>query len=125
MEEAEQLATDLTVVDRGQVIANGTVDGLKRQIGGQTLQVRPSRPGELPEMERSLAGLGISSTVTDTDLLAVPITGDEQLTEVIGLLGGRGFGIAGIDTAIPSLDEVFLALTGQQTVPQTTEEIAR
>jgi oleandomycin transport system ATP-binding protein len=120
MEEAEQLATDLTVIDRGQVIASGTVDGLKRQIGGQTLQVRPSRPGELPEMARCLTERGISSTVTDTDLLAVPIIGDEQLTEVIGLLGGRGFGVAGIDTVVPSLDEVFLTLTNKPAAAQTT-----
>ncbi|TQF05698.1 ATP-binding cassette domain-containing protein [Kitasatospora acidiphila] len=125
MEEAEQLATDLTVIDRGQVIANGTVDGLKQQVGGQTLQVRPSHPAELPEMAGCLAERGISATVTDTGLLAVPITGDAQLTEVIGVLGGRGFGVAGIDTVVPSLDEVFLALTNKPTAAQTAEEADR
>ncbi|MCC9308672.1 ATP-binding cassette domain-containing protein [Kitasatospora sp. RB6PN24] len=125
MEEAEQLATDLTVIDRGQVIANGSVDGLKQQVGGRTLQVRPSHPAELPAMAACLAERGISATVTDTGLLAVPITDDAQLTVVIGVLGGRGFGIAGIDTAVPSLDEVFLALTGRPTAPQTAEEAVR
>ncbi|MDH6139015.1 oleandomycin transport system ATP-binding protein [Kitasatospora sp. GP30] len=130
MEEAEQLATDLTVIDHGRVIADGTVDGLKQQVGGRTLQVRPARPAELPEMVHCLADHGIPATATDTDLLAVPITGDKQLTAVIGLLGGRSFGITGIDTAVPSLDEVFLALTGLQTTslattPQSAEESAR
>lgn len=49
----------------------------------------------------------------DTGLLSVPITGEDQLTTVIGVLGNRGFAIAGIDTKVPSLDEVFLAITGK------------
>ncbi|GAA1969457.1 ATP-binding cassette domain-containing protein [Kitasatospora viridis] len=122
MEEAEQLATDLTVVDRGRVIANGTVDGLKRQVGGQTLRVRPSRPAELPEMARTLAERGLAALVDEQEgLLNVPVTGEQQLTEAIGLLGGRGFGIAAVDTVVPSLDEVFLAITGQPTAAQQTE----
>jgi oleandomycin transport system ATP-binding protein len=44
----------------------------------------------------------------------VPILSDEQLTEVVGVLGARGFAIAGIGTHLPSLDEVFMAVTGQK-----------
>ncbi|MFF2611793.1 ATP-binding cassette domain-containing protein [Kitasatospora sp. NPDC058046] len=115
MEEAEQLANELTVIDRGRVIANGAVSELKAKVGGQTLQVRPAHPAELPEMARCLHENGVlNATVsTDTGLLAVPITGEEQLTAVIGVLGTRGFAIAGIDTKVPSLDEVFLAITGK------------
>ncbi|MFF4378866.1 ATP-binding cassette domain-containing protein [Kitasatospora sp. NPDC001547] len=115
MEEAEQLANELTVIDRGKVIANGLVSELKAKVGGQTLQIRPTHPAELPEMARCLRESGITSATvsTDTGLLAVPITGEEQLTAVIGVLGTRGFAIAGIDTKVPSLDEVFLAITGK------------
>ncbi|MER8104713.1 ATP-binding cassette domain-containing protein [Kitasatospora sp. NPDC094016] len=115
MEEAEQLADELTVIDRGRVIANGGVAELKAKVGGQTLQIRAVHPAELPEMARCLRDRGITSATvsTDTGLLAVPITDDEQLTTVIGVLGGRGFAIAGIDTKVPSLDEVFLAITGK------------
>ncbi|MEV7183425.1 ATP-binding cassette domain-containing protein [Kitasatospora sp. NPDC093102] len=115
MEEAEQLANEVTVIDRGRVIANGAVSELKAKVGGQTLQVRPAHPAELPEMARCLHESGIlNATVsTDTGLLAVPITGEEQLTTVIGVLGTRGFAVAGIDTKVPSLDEVFLAITGK------------
>ncbi|MDH6110156.1 oleandomycin transport system ATP-binding protein [Kitasatospora sp. MAP12-15] len=114
MEEAEQLADDLTVIDKGRVIAAGSVAGLKSQVGGQTLQVRPVDPLELPEMARCLTESGITgaSVSPDAGLLAVPITGEEQLTAVIGVLGTRGFGVAGIDTLVPSLDEVFLTITG-------------
>ncbi|MFD4654225.1 ATP-binding cassette domain-containing protein [Kitasatospora sp. NPDC058444] len=115
MEEAEQLANELTVIDRGRVIANGLVAELKAKVGGQTLQVRPAHPAELPEMARCLHESGITNATvsTDTGLLAVPITGEEQLTRVIGVLGTRGFAVAGIDTKVPSLDEVFLAITGK------------
>ncbi|MFG2916473.1 ATP-binding cassette domain-containing protein [Kitasatospora sp. NPDC048298] len=123
MEEAEQLANELTVIDRGRVIANGAVSELKAKVGGQTLQVRPARPAELPDMAHCLRDIGITNATvsTDTGLLAVPITDDAQLTAVIGVLGTRGFAIAGIDTKVPSLDEVFLAITGK---PASTADTA-
>ncbi|GAA1104152.1 ATP-binding cassette domain-containing protein [Kitasatospora arboriphila] len=114
MEEAEQLAHELTVIDRGRVIAAGGIEELKTQVGGQTLQVRPLHPAELPEMARCLHEAGVAATFSaDTGLLSVQLTGEEQLTAVVGVLGTRGFGIAGIDTKLPSLDEVFLAITGK------------
>ncbi|MCG6493287.1 ATP-binding cassette domain-containing protein [Kitasatospora sp. A2-31] len=115
MEEAEQLADELTVIDKGRVIAAGGVAELKAQVGGQTLQVRPVHRAELPEMARCLHGTGIAEATfsADTGLLSVPITGEEQLTAVIRVLGTNGFAVAGIDTKVPSLDEVFLTITGK------------
>ncbi|PVE13925.1 ATP-binding cassette domain-containing protein [Streptomyces scopuliridis] len=132
MEEAEQLASELTVIDRGRVIANGKVDELKAKVGGRTLQIRPTDSAQLPAMARAIAetgldGLAGTQAVPDEGLLYVPILSDEQLTAVVGLLGERGFGIAHIGTHLPSLDEVFLAITGQKTasVSDTTpEEVA-
>ncbi|MFG3283724.1 ATP-binding cassette domain-containing protein [Streptomyces sp. NPDC048111] len=134
MEEAEQLASELTVIDRGRVIANGEVDELKARVGGRTLQIRPVDPEQLGPMARAVteAGLdGVAGTqvVPDEGVLNVPILSDEQLTAVVGLLGARGFGIAHIGTHLPSLDEVFLAITGQKTADsqdatRTTEEVA-
>ncbi|WP_431773338.1 ATP-binding cassette domain-containing protein [Streptomyces cucumeris] len=120
MEEAEQLAHDLTVIDRGKVIAEGRVNELKAKVGGRTLQIRPSDPLELPRMVGAIAqagldGVGSATADTEEGMVNVPIISDEQLTAVIGLLGERGFTIAGIDTHLPSLDEVFLAITGQKT----------
>ncbi|WP_335931918.1 ATP-binding cassette domain-containing protein [Streptomyces sp. PTD5-9] len=119
MEEAEQLANELTVIDKGRIIANGGVDELKAKVGGRTLQIRPSDPAQLPAMAQALreAGLdGVSGAqaVPDEGLLYVPILSDEQLTAVVGLLGARGFALAHIATALPSLDEVFLAITGEK-----------
>ncbi|GAA1200097.1 ATP-binding cassette domain-containing protein [Streptomyces hebeiensis] len=132
MEEAEQLASELTVIDRGRIIAGGGVDELKAKVGGRTLQIRPTDPADLPAMARAVAetgldGLSGAQAVPEEGLLYVPILSDEQLTAVIGLLGERGLSIAHIGTHLPSLDEVFLAITGQKTasVSDTApEEIA-
>ncbi|MGW1429448.1 ATP-binding cassette domain-containing protein [Streptomyces sp. NPDC002431] len=132
MEEAEQLANELTVIDKGRIIARGGVDELKAKVGGRTLQIRPSDPAQLPAMaqairEASLDGVAGAQAVPDEGLLYVPILSDEQLTAVIGLLGTRGFPLAHVATALPSLDEVFLAITGEksssaaETIP---EEVA-
>ncbi|MET9648004.1 ATP-binding cassette domain-containing protein [Streptomyces syringium] len=127
MEEAEQLADELTVIDRGRVIAGGGVDELKAKVGGRTLQIRPADPAELPRMVGAVAqaGLdGIAGATADAaeGVVNVPIVSDEQLTAVIGLLGERGFAIAGISTHLPSLDEVFLAVTGQKTSESTAPQ---
>ncbi|NEA56834.1 ATP-binding cassette domain-containing protein [Streptomyces sp. SID13666] len=119
MEEAEQLADELTVIDRGRVIANGRVDELKAKVGGRTLQIRPIDTVTLPAMSAALADAGLDGVAGSTvdheeGVLNVPILSDEQLTAVVGLLGTRGFGIAGIGTHLPSLDEVFLSITGQK-----------
>ncbi|WP_189599163.1 ATP-binding cassette domain-containing protein [Streptomyces lateritius] len=120
MEEAEQLASELTVIDRGKVIAQGKVDELKARVGGRTLKIRPVDPADLPAMsgalrESGLDGIAGSTVVPDEGVLYVPILSDEQLTAVVGLLGARGYGIAHIGTHLPSLDEVFLAITGEKT----------
>ncbi|MFJ5232326.1 ATP-binding cassette domain-containing protein [Kitasatospora sp. NPDC088391] len=118
MEEAEQLADALTVIDKGRVIANGGIQELKTRVGGQSLQVRPQDPADLPEMVRALRAAGIAATTSpETELLSVHLTDDAQLTAVIGVLGARGFGVAGIDTVLPSLDEVFLTITAKSAVP--------
>ncbi|MEU2673567.1 ATP-binding cassette domain-containing protein [Streptomyces sp. NPDC007164] len=132
MEEAEQLANELTVIDKGKIIARGGVDELKAKVGGRTLQLRPSDPAQLSVMaqairEAGLDGVAGAQAVPDEGLLYVPILSDEQLTSVIGLLGTRGFSLAHVATALPSLDEVFLAITGEKSTSVTDtipEEVA-
>ncbi len=119
MEEAEQLAQELTVIDRGRVIAGGRVDELKAKVGGRTLVIRPADRGELPRMVGALAQAGLDGiTGASADeaegTVSVPLLSDEQLTAVISLLSERGFAVADISTHLPSLDEVFLAVTGQK-----------
>ncbi|WP_190122109.1 ATP-binding cassette domain-containing protein [Streptomyces inusitatus] len=125
MEEAERLADELTVIDRGRVIAGGGVDELKAKVGGRTLRIRPSDPADLPLMARALRESGLdgiagASAAPEEGQLYVPILADEQLTAVVGLLAAHGFGIAWIDTRLPSLDEVFLAITGERSAGSET-----
>ncbi|MFI9647673.1 ATP-binding cassette domain-containing protein [Streptomyces sp. NPDC052040] len=119
MEEAEQLAAELTVIDRGKVIAGGRIDELKARVGGRTLRVRPADPAELRPTAATLDEFGLTgpggATVDDeTATVLVPILSDEQLTAVVGALTARGITLAGISTELPSLDEVFLSLTGHR-----------
>ena len=89
----------------------------KAKVGGRTLRIRPSEPASAPAMVAAIAeaGLdGVAGASIDDDQVSVPILTDQQLTAVVALLGSRDFGIAHIDTHLPSLDEVFLAITGQK-----------
>ncbi|WP_167468007.1 ATP-binding cassette domain-containing protein [Streptomyces coelicoflavus] len=119
MEEAEQLASELTVVDRGKVIANGGIEELKAKVGGRTLRVRPADPLQLRPLAAYLDELGITglaSTTVDTErgAVLVPILSDEQLTAVVGAVTARGITVSAVTTELPSLDEVFLSLTGHR-----------
>lgn len=119
MEEAEQLASELTVVDRGKVIANGGIEELKAKVGGRTLRVRPADPLQLRPLAAYLDELGITglaNTTVDTErgAVLVPILSDEQLTAVVGAVTARGITVSAVTTELPSLDEVFLSLTGHR-----------
>ncbi|MTE18778.1 ATP-binding cassette domain-containing protein [Streptomyces sp. TRM43335] len=126
MEEAERLADELTVIDRGRVVAGGRVGELKEKVGGRTLRIRPADPGELHHLVDAVARAGLGTATADPveGLVHVPVTDDGRLTEVISVLATRGFAVADIDTHLPSLDEVFLALTGQRTSEPREEAAA-
>lgn len=119
MEEAEQLASELTVVDRGKVIASGGIEELKARVGGRTLRIRPTDPLELRPLAAALDELGItglSGTTVDAErgAVLVPVLSDEQLTAVVGAVTARGITLSALTTELPSLDEVFLSLTGHR-----------
>ncbi|MBW8793519.1 MAG: ATP-binding cassette domain-containing protein [Streptomyces sp.] len=127
MEEAEYLASELTVVDRGKVIAGGRVEELKAKVGGRTLRVRPVDPLQVRPLAAMIDELGITGlagTTVDAEngTLLVPILSDEQLTAVVGAVTARGITISSIVTELPSLDEVFLSLTGHRaSAPQDAQ----
>jgi oleandomycin transport system ATP-binding protein len=130
MEEAEQLANELTVIDRGKVIANGGIDELKAKVGGRTLRIRPADPLELRPTATALDDFGLTgpgSATVDiaTGTVLVPILSDEQLTAVVGALTARGITLAGLSTELPSLDEVFLSLTGHRATEPTDPDDPR
>ncbi|MHB9862322.1 ATP-binding cassette domain-containing protein [Streptomyces sp. YIM S03343] len=119
MEEAEQLASELTVIDHGKVIAGGAIDELKARVGGRTLAVRPVDPLQLRPLaayldELGITGLAMTAVDPQSGTVRVPVLSDEQLTAVVGAVTARGITIASITTELPSLDEVFLSLTGHR-----------
>jgi oleandomycin transport system ATP-binding protein len=133
MEEAEQLASELTVIDRGRVIASGRIDELKSKVGGRTLRIRPADPRELHPLADALDArrlTGPSATVhTESGEVLVPIVSDDQLTAAVAAVTARGITIGSISVELPSLDEVFLSLTGQkasasQQATRELEEVA-
>ncbi|MGW7266311.1 ATP-binding cassette domain-containing protein [Streptomyces sp. NPDC054842] len=130
MEEAEQLASELTVIDRGKVIANGRIDELKARVGGRTLRIRPVDPLQLRPLAAMFDDLGLTGLATtivddETGSVLVPVLSDEQLTAVVGAVTARGITIAAISTELPSLDEVFLSLTGHKASAPQDESAAR
>jgi oleandomycin transport system ATP-binding protein len=121
LEEADQLASRIAVIDHGRVIAHGTADQLKARVGGQILEVRPADPNDLDRTGAILASLTGAGCPIDADarLAAVPITDPAWLPVAVRRLDEAGIALADLALRRPSLDEVFLALTGQPAEPVT------
>ncbi|MEV5568193.1 ATP-binding cassette domain-containing protein [Streptomyces sp. NPDC052196] len=126
MEEAEALADSLVVIDRGQVIARGKTAELRARLGGQVLRIRPERPVDSAELRRVLEGRGYTVALADeeTGHIQLPLSGEgAQLTDVVRAVGQCDIPLAGLDVRIPSLDEVFLTLTGAGVASQAHSEV--
>ncbi len=120
LEEADALADEVTVIDRGRVIAHDTPDALKRVVGGQSLRVRPTDPQRLPEVLRVLAA--VSGAVPERGSSAsatVPVVGDAALIAAVARLAAEGVELAEVSLQLPSLDDVFFSLTGRAKREQT------
>lgn len=116
LEEADQLADTITVFDHGRVVAEGRSDELKRRVGGQTLQVRPTSARDLDVVQRILGDLtGVRPTRDDdTGLLTAPVNDPVLLSTLVRKLDDAGITADELALRLPSLDEVFLALTGKR-----------
>jgi ABC-2 type transport system ATP-binding protein len=113
LEEADQLADGIAVIDRGKVIAEGTPGQLKASVGSGSLKVRLLEPAQRPQAEGILGGrLESVHREADSAALSAQCSDAEQAAEAIGALTAAGIGVADFSLGQPSLDEVFLALTG-------------
>jgi oleandomycin transport system ATP-binding protein len=122
LEEADQLADDIAVVDHGRVIAGGTPDQLKAQVGGQVLEVRPLLPADLERTRALVADLTGSETETENGLVRAPVKDEALLPAAVRRLEDAGVRVAGLALRSASLDEVFLTLTGHSAAaPQNTD----
>ncbi|GAA2784096.1 ATP-binding cassette domain-containing protein [Streptomyces showdoensis] len=120
LEEADHLAHDICVIDHGKVIARGTSDQLKAQTGGERVEVVVHAHEMIPPAREVLARYGVAdighgevSVENHTRKLTVPVTGGAKLlAEVIRDLDAVGVEIDDIGLRRPTLDDVFLSLTG-------------
>ena len=115
LDEADQLADGIAVIDRGRVIAEGTPSQLKASVGSGALHIRILDPEQRPEAERLLAReLPTVHLDADPAALSAPCADGSRGAQAVAELSRAGIRIASFSLGQPSLDEVFLALTGHR-----------
>ena len=115
LEEADQLANEIVVIDHGRAIARGTSQELKRHVGGEHLDVHLARPEDISRVESIVASVAVGAVriVADESLVSVPVAnGVDALASVLATLQSHGVDIVDIGLRRPTLDDVFMELTG-------------
>jgi oleandomycin transport system ATP-binding protein len=127
LEEADRLADEIVVIERGRVIAAGTPEQLKTRVGGHVLLAQPADPEDLAATERILAsfGDGLEGTYTDGQIVTVRIDDRSALGRVVRSLDDAGIAVDDLSLRRPSLDEVFLAVTGHIAEEETPTDDVR
>ena len=122
LDEADQLAEGIAVIDHGRVIAEGTPSQLKASVGSSALHIRLLDPAQRPEAERLITKeLGSVHLEPDPASLSVGCSDPDRAAEAVAELARGGVHIGSFSLGQPSLDEVFLALTGRPAEDQTVD----
>jgi ABC-2 type transport system ATP-binding protein len=122
MEEADRLADDIVVIDRGQMIAHGTADELKTQTGGERIELVLADAGDTSTAQTILTSLSVGDVQSDaqTRRLTAAVTGGaDALRQVLQRLAEAEVKVVDVGLRRPTLDDVFLTLTGH-----AAEEVA-
>lgn len=125
LDEADRLADTIAVIDKGRVIATGTPDALKDRVGGERLEVHLTDPAQAPIAARTLAPISDEPPSIELDALKLTVRRRSGIIiEAVRRLDEAGVGIDDIALRRPTLDDVFLALTGHAAEESELEETA-
>ena len=123
LEEADELADQITVIDSGKIIADGTADELKGRVGGDLVTATPKRRADLDKVRDLLNAIGSGPVRVDENNLLVSVPVDSRVKALVKAaqsLDEAGIELSDLGIQRPSLDDVFLAITGKV---GTTEEV--
>ncbi|MFB6637431.1 ATP-binding cassette domain-containing protein [Streptomyces chartreusis] len=122
LNEADVLADDIVVIDKGRVIAEGTPDQLKSQVGGQVLELRPVLADDLARVHALVAEAAGPQTQIEGETITAPVKDPQLMPAVVRTLDREGIAVGELALRRSSLDEVFLALTGHRAEPGGPED---
>ena len=128
MEEADELADHIAVIDRGKLIAEGTSDELKTRLGGDVVEFSLTKPSDADAALKAVTGLSKQKPAIDEDGLTITVpvkNGSKGLLSVVEELNKAKIAPTSLSLHRPSLDDVFLALTGKKTVEVKSPEKKR
>jgi ABC-2 type transport system ATP-binding protein len=113
LEEADVLADRVGIIDRGKIVAEGTPDELKREIGGDSVEAIPADPHDVERAAAVLSRFGEPAAHSPKGAAVRLRQGAEQLAAIVRALDDEGIAVAHLQLHSPSLDDVFLAKTGR------------